>query len=106
MNRSERRARTYRKILHRKNLMKKMGLQGGTIYERHREKIKSSAGYMRSGNVSHYVAVRPTRKTRKRGCYGKVFTPSYRDFKRNQALSDQLEASLIPEGVNEDNDDI
>lgn len=106
MNRSERRAQTYQKILHRKNLMKKMGLQGGTIYERHREKIKSSAGYMRSGNVSHYVAVRPTRKTRKRGRYGKVYTPSYRDYKRSQALCDQLDAPLVPEEVNDENDGI
>lgn len=100
MNRSERRDRTFRKILHRKNLMKKLGLQGGTIYERHRDKIMSSAGYMRTGNVSHYVAVRPTRKTRKRGRYGKVYTPSFRDCKRYEALSDQFEASLIPEGGN------
>ena len=100
MNRRERRDRTFRKILHRKNLMRKLGLQGGTIFERHRDKILSSAGYMRTGNVSHYVAVKPTRKTRKRGRYGKVYTPSYRDSKRNEALSDQLEASLIPEGGN------
>ena len=90
MKRSERRERVAKKLLHRKNLIRKLGLQGGVIYERHRQKIMASAGYMRTGNVSHFVAVRPTRKTRKRGRYGKVFTPSYRDCKRSQSLVDQL----------------
>ena len=45
---------------------------------------------MRTGNVSHYVAVHPTWKKRKRGRYGKVFTPSYRDWKRSQSLADQV----------------
>ena len=90
MKRSERRERVAKKLLHRKNLIRKLGLQGGVIYERHRQKIMASAGYMRTGNVSHFVAVRPTRKTRKRGRYGKVFTPSYRDRKRSQSLADQL----------------
>ena len=90
MKRSERRERVAKKLLHRKNLIRKLGLQGGVIYARHRQKIMASAGYMRTGNVSHYVAVRPTRKTRKRGRYGKVFTPSYRDWKRSQSLTDQV----------------
>ena len=90
MKRSERRERAAKKILHRKDLIKKLGLQGGVIYERHRKKIMASAGYMRTGNVSHYVAVHPTWKKRKRGRYGKVFTPSYRDWKRSQSLADQV----------------
>ncbi len=90
MKRSERRERIAKKLLQRKNLIRKLGLQGGAIYERHRQKIMASVGYMRTGNVSHFVAVRPTRKTRKRGRYGKVFTPSFHDVKQCQSLDDQV----------------
>ena len=55
MTRGERRFRTENKCKHRENLMNALGLCGGTIYEKHRNKIKLSIGYMRDGNVSHYV---------------------------------------------------
>ena len=54
---------TKRKLKQRERLMKAFGLQQGTLYERHRKKISRSLGYMRDGNVRHFVSVRPSRKT-------------------------------------------
>ena len=88
--RDERRNRTARKLAQRVSLKKKLGLNAGIVFERHREKIKASAGYMRTGNVSHFVSVKPTRKTRSRNRYGRVFSPSKRDTIRIDRLNDQL----------------
>ena len=90
--RNERRIKTARKLAQRVLLKKKLGLQGGCIYERHREKIEVSAGYMRTGNVSHFVSVRPTRKTRSRDRYGRVFSPSKRDAVRIENMNDQVDS--------------
>ena len=76
MNRAERRRRTARKLAQRKRLMGMLGKQGGLIYAIHREKIDHSIGYMNAGNVSHYVAVKPSRKTRCRNRHNKVYQPS------------------------------
>jgi hypothetical protein len=57
MNRAERRNRREKKIAQRVSLMKAHGMQGGLLYERHRNKIQQSAGYMSKGNVTHYVAL-------------------------------------------------
>lgn len=83
MNRSERRYRTECKILHRANIMKWLGLQGGTLYEKHRKKIKNSLGYMRDGNVSHYVQCGFSKKTKnssKRRTYGSSYNYSKHDL--------------------------
>lgn len=62
MNKCERIRRTYVKLKQRERLMDSLGMQGGTLYAKHRDKISSSLGYMRDGNVSHYVSVRYTKK--------------------------------------------
>jgi hypothetical protein len=46
-----------RKMRKRSQMMRDYGKQGGLIYERHRQKIDQSLGYLRDGNVSHYVSV-------------------------------------------------
>ena len=51
-------------------MMQAHGQQGGHLYEKHRRKIDSSLGYMRDGNVSHYVAVGFRPKTKDRDRYG------------------------------------
>lgn len=92
MNRSERRCRVLQKLQQRKQLSNCLGLQGGLVYERHREKICHSVGYMRKGHVSHFIAVRPSRKTRSRNRYGRVINYSHRDAMRISMMEDQLEA--------------
>lgn len=87
--RNERRIKTARKLAQRILLKKELGLQGGCVFKRHREKIEASAGYMRTGNVSHFVSVRPTRKTCSRDRYGRVFAPSKRDAVRIDSMDDQ-----------------
>jgi len=90
MSRDERRRRTRLKLLQREHLMEKLGLQSGLIYKRHREKIQHSSGYMRTGNVSHYASVRPTRKTRSRDRYGSIYQPPKRDVVKINILDDQV----------------
>lgn len=62
MNKCERIRRTHVKLKQRKSLMDKLGMQGGTLYAKHRDKVTNSLGYMRDGNVSHYVSVGYTKK--------------------------------------------
>lgn len=62
MNKCERIRRTSVKLEKRKKLMDSLGMQGGTLYAKHRDKISTSLGYMRDGNVSHYVSVGYTKK--------------------------------------------
>lgn len=45
-----------RKLKRRKSLAVSLGLQQGTLYARHREKFQYSAGYVRDGNLRHFVA--------------------------------------------------
>ena len=81
MTRGERRCRTARKIEKRERLKDAFGLRGGTLYERHQEKVGKSLGYMRDGNVTHFVRCGFGTKTRGRntsrngafkGHYGKA----------------------------------
>lgn len=62
MNKCERIRRTHVKLKQRKSLMDKLYMQGGTLHAKHRDKVTNSLGYMRDGNVSHYVSVGYTKK--------------------------------------------
>lgn len=77
--RSQRRWKTLLKLKQRETLMAMLGLQGGTIYQKHRDKVMKTPGYMRDGNVSHYVCVKPRRCTQKRKRHGMPYTPSRHD---------------------------
>ena len=48
-----------RVVKKRQRLAKVLGLQQGTLYTKHRAKLDVSFGYMRTGNVRHYVSVYP-----------------------------------------------
>lgn len=74
--------KTRRKVKQRERMMKSFGLQGGTMYSKHRAKITKSTGYMRDGNVSHYIQVGFNQKTNNRGNYGKSYNPSIRDIRQ------------------------
>lgn len=62
--------------------MKALGMQGGMVYEKHRAKVRRSTGYMRDGNVSHYVSTKPGQRTRDRNRMGPTFLPPHNDMKR------------------------
>lgn len=47
---------TVRRVNRRKRLAKSLGMQMGTMYEKHVEKFKQSSGYVRDGNLRHYVS--------------------------------------------------
>lgn len=91
MHRDERRNKRIRKLEQRKRLLLDFGLKGGCVYARHRAKIAVSLGYMSNGNVSHYVRVNPSYKTRSRARYGKVYLPSKRDALRTDSFASQLD---------------
>lgn len=92
MNRAERRKRTKRKIHQREELAKTFGLNQGTVYERHRDKIENvSSGYMRDGNVSHFVSVNASKKTRRTGSYGPSIIYKHSDQLRYDSLSSSEE---------------
>ena len=90
MSRNERRQRTIAKLKERVRLMTELGMQGGLLYHRHRIKIQNSAGYMRTGNVSHYVQVKKRPKTHSRDRYGSVFTPAKREATKIDSMAAQM----------------
>ena len=77
-------------------MLSDFGEQGGTIYEKHIAKVNKSGGYMRDGNVSHYVKVGFGEKTNNRGNCGKNYNPSIRDRKAN-IIAQQQEEELNSE---------
>lgn len=85
--RAERRKATARKVNQREALIHSLGKKAGSLYNKRRQKIDRSAGYMRSGNVSRYVETKPTQKTNNRNGYGKSRNPSRRDA-RYLAMTD------------------
>ena len=89
MDRGERRKRTSAKVNQRGKMIKDYGLQGGTLYEKHRNKINNSLGYMRTGNVSHYVSVGFNPKTKPHS-YGKAKNLSKRDLNTEYNYIQQL----------------
>lgn len=64
MDRALRRYNTQRKLKKRERMLNDFGEQQGILYEKHVKKIRESSGYMRDGNVSHYVSCGFGRKTR------------------------------------------
>lgn len=54
--RQERRRLTTKKLNKRKKLMKDLGLQAGTVYKRHVDKVNASTHYMHKGHITHYIS--------------------------------------------------
>ncbi len=88
--RGERRRRSRKKLLQREKMMRFFGQQGGLVYEKRRRKIDRSPGYMRDGNVSHFVSVGFSQKTRDRDRYGPAVLRSRRDERAAQSARQQL----------------
>ena len=88
-DRGERRRHSQRKLLQREKMMRFFGQQGGLLYEKHRRKIDRSPGYMRDGNVSHYVAVGFRHKTKDRDRYGPARRLSRHDTRLEDAAQEQ-----------------
>ena len=86
---TRRREASARKMRRRSEMMRAHGQQGGLIYERHRKKIDQSLGYMRDGNVSHYVSVGFRPKTKDRDRYGPARRLSRHDTRLEDALHEQ-----------------
>lgn len=89
---ARRREEAARKMRRRSKMMRDHGKQGGLIYERHRRKIDRSLGYMRDGNVSHYVSVGFRPKTKDRDRYGPVRRLSRHDKRLEAAAIASQEA--------------
>ena len=78
------------KLLRRKRMMQNHGQQGGLVYEKHRRKIDRSLGYMRDGNVTHFVSVGFSKKTRDRDRYGPAVVWSPHDERAVLSAKQQL----------------
>ena len=88
-SRAKRRKRTLLKQEKRLALMRALGMKGGMLYEKHRKKVRRSGGYMRDGNVSHFVSTKPRKRTKDRSRLGPVFLPPHRDLKRMMGFEGQ-----------------
>jgi hypothetical protein len=71
-------------------MMRCHGQMSGLIYEKHIRKINRSLGYMRCGNVSHFVRVGFGNKTRDRNRYGAEIIWTRHDGRAAQAAAQQL----------------
>ena len=91
MTRDERIKRTNNKIKQRENMIRIHGLQGGSTYKKHRDKIDKSTGYLRTGNLTHYAALGFNNKTRDKNRYGKKVYYSHSDQVKIDRLNYQLE---------------
>ena len=90
MNRGKRRDNTDKRVKKREKLIDAFGLHGGAIYERHCKKIEKSRGYIRDGNVTHFVKCGFNEKTRDRNRYGKVLMLSHRDKQKIDECNQQV----------------
>ena len=86
-----RREAAARKMRKRSEMMRAHGPKGGLLYEKHRRKIDRSLGYMRDGNVSHYVSVGFRTKTKDRDRYGPARRLSHRDTRLEDRTSAQMQ---------------
>ena len=88
---ARRRGAAARKMRRRSEMMRAHGQQGGLLYEKHRRKIDRFLGYMRDGNVSHYVSVGSRPKTKDRNRYGPARRLSHRDTRLEDRTSAQMQ---------------
>ena len=89
----ERRYRRYKKIRSRQRVIDQSGLQGGTLYERHREKIQKNNGYLaKHGSLLHYARGTnpPTKKTRDRKSFSGTNNWKSKDKARIEAMDADL----------------
>ena len=94
MDAKERYQRRQRKIKQRKRIIEMAGLQGGPLYERHRQKIEAHDGYLtKHGTLLHFAkgTKKPTQKTRDRNSYQGTNNWSHKDLARLQNMEDNLQ---------------
>lgn len=53
-----------KKVTRKFRLLKAIGEQGGTLYEKHRRKVNSSSHYLFKGSLTHYMYASKHRKGR------------------------------------------
>ncbi len=75
--------------------MHSLGQQGGMVYEKHIKKINQSLGYMRDGNVTHFVQAGFRQKTRDRSRCGPVVRYSPHDQRAADETWQQLRDRMI-----------
>lgn len=91
-HRGNRRLARAKKIERRKRLLEELGTKGGTLYEKHVEKVEKSGGYMAKhgtyghyGQLSHYGE-----KTRDNDRYGKNESWKHSDQQKLDSMSDGI----------------
>ena len=97
MDTAERRRRRYKKIQQRQRIIDQSGLRGGTLYERHRQKITKNNGYLaKHGSVLHYAQGNngASNKTRDRQSWSGTNNWSAKDQAQIEKMQEDLEESL------------
>ena len=61
---------TVRRVKRRERLAVALGMQMGTLYAKHVEKFEKSKGYVRDGNLRHYVSCHCKRRIHVKGDRG------------------------------------
>ena len=94
MTAQERHRRRNKKIKQRKRVIEAAGLRGGTLYERHREKIEANDGYLaKHGTLLHYAqgTKKPSQKTRDRNSYSGTNNWQRKDLARMENMREDLQ---------------
>lgn len=94
MTAAERRRRRFRKIKQRERIIAASGLQQGSLYDRHKEKIETNTGYLaKHGTILHYAkGTKPvSQKTRNKKSYSGTENWSHKDRQRLDDMQDNLD---------------
>ena len=93
ITRAERRNRRFKKIKQRSEILKQSGFQGGSLYEKHEQKIRDNGnGYMsKHGTLLHYACgnERGRGKVRDRNSYNGTNHWNHKDQRRMIDMSEQ-----------------
>lgn len=93
MTKSERRYRRHKKIQARQRVVEQSGLRGGTLYERHRQKIQRNKGYFsKHGSLLHFAngTKPPSQKTRNRDSYAGTNNWKKKDMAALESMKDDM----------------
>lgn len=102
MSREFRRMARDKKIAKRKRIIEAGGLQGGSLYEKHRDKIEKNSGYLdKHGTILHYgCGTKHTQgKVRDRNSYDGTNNWKHRDIKQMDDMDQQMNEINLSEDI-------
>lgn len=99
-NRANRRYIKNKKIQKREKLLKELGTRGGTLFEKHIDKINKSSGYMsKHGNYTHYGNKSHYGPKTNSKDYGPAKRWSHKDKQQIESMNDKIKDFNNPSDV-------